>query len=45
LSDLGVTPLVVRAKDIHHLVAILILGAIRAWEMTARYFGWDTAAW
>ena len=37
--------LVVRAKDIHNLVAILILGAIRAWEMAPRYFSRDTAAW
>jgi len=36
--------LVVRARDVHNLVATGLLGGIRAWAMVARYFGWDTTA-
>jgi hypothetical protein len=36
--------LVVRARDVHNLVATTLLGGIRAWAMVARYFGWDTTA-
>jgi len=36
--------LVVRARDLHNLVATALLGGIRAWAMVARYFGWDTTA-
>jgi hypothetical protein len=36
--------LVVRARDVHNLVATVLLGGIRAWTMVARYFGWDTSA-
>jgi hypothetical protein len=36
--------LVVRARDVHNLVATALLGGIRAWAMAARYFGWDTTA-
>jgi hypothetical protein len=34
--------LVVRARDVHNLIATALLGGINAWAMTARYFGWDT---
>lgn len=34
--------LVVRARDVHNLVATALLGGISAWSMMARYFGWDT---
>jgi hypothetical protein len=36
--------LVVRARDVHNLIATVLLGGIRAWAMVARYFGWDTTA-
>jgi hypothetical protein len=36
--------LVVRARDVHNLVATALLGGIRAWAMVARYFVWDTTA-
>jgi hypothetical protein len=36
--------LVVRARDVHNLAATVLLGGIRAWEMVARYFGWDRTA-
>ena len=37
--------LVVRARDVHNLVATIILGGIRAWEMAGRYFGWEVENW
>lgn len=37
--------LVVRARDVHNLVATIILGGIRAWEMAGRYFGWEIENW
>jgi hypothetical protein len=33
--------LVVRAGDVHNLVATALLAGIRAWEMATCYFGWD----
>jgi hypothetical protein len=38
------TALVVRARDVHNLIATVLLGGINAWAMAARYFGWDTTA-
>jgi hypothetical protein len=36
--------LVVRTRDVHNLVATVLLGGIRAWEMVGRYFGWDATS-
>jgi hypothetical protein len=38
------TGLVVRARDVHNLIATALLGGFNAWAMAARYFGWDMTA-